>query len=61
MSSDPKVKLQTIFTVVAELADTSFCITQNLAQHTHFTSGVQSLLPILSYALPRLMVNHNEN
>ncbi len=61
MSSDLKVKNAKYFTVVAELADIPLCIIQKSTQQMHFSSAVQSLLPIGSYALPRLMVPHNED
>ncbi len=49
------------FTVVAELPHLPLYIIQYLAQQMHFSSGVQSLLSIGSYALPLLTVTHNKN
>ncbi len=49
------------FTVVAELPHLPLYNIQYLAQHMHFSSGVQSLLSIGSYALPLLTVTHSKN
>ncbi len=49
------------FTVVAELPRLALYIIQYLAQQMHFSSGVQTLLSIGSYALPLPTVTHNKH